>query len=415
MTAEIAVINQQGVALAADSAVTIGRKKVWKTANKLFSLSPHNDIGIMIYGTGDFIGLPWETIVKWFRRKTGCHKFSTLQQCADSFLKFLRTEIGNPKEEEFAAVLLFYKQIKELIEGVGEYNSDLDFRKKSKSYINRKLVKYKRQNIILPDLEYKKFIQDFEGVIDFMLKEEFKKLNLTKELRKLLYTLFYEVYKREVASDYETGLVIAGFGEDELLPSLLHYNIDGKRGDTLRSWQDNNSHDVLKEGAAIIPFAQSDMFKLFLEGIAPEYSHFMFKFLHDILNAKSEKIIDTYVPSVKKADEKEKQKSENKVVLEQFLKEFHSFKRKIIEPFIQVVGSLPKEEMAVLAEALVELTSLRRKMDSNLESVGGPTDVAIISKGDGFIWVKRKHYFDPRLNMDFVKRKELQLYYAKEA
>ena len=157
------------------------------------------------------------------------------------------------------------------------------------------------------------------------------------------------------------------------------------------------------------------MFKLFLEGIAPEYSHFMFKFLHDILNAKSEKIIDAYVPSVKKADEKEKQKSENKVVLEQFLKEFHSFKRKIIEPFMQVVGSLPKEEMAVLAEALVELTSLRRKMDSNLESVGGPTDVAIISKGDGFIWVKRKHYFDPRLNLDFVKRKELQLCYEKEA
>ena len=33
-----------------------------------------------------------------------------------------------------------------------------------------------------------------------------------------------------------------------------------------------------------------------------------------------------------------------------------------------------------------------------MESVGGPVDVAIFSKGDGFIWIKRKHYFAPALN-----------------
>jgi hypothetical protein len=49
--------------------------------------------------------------------------------------------------------------------------------------------------------------------------------------------------------------------------------------------------------------------------------------------------------------------------------------------------------MAAMAEALVELTALRRKVDSHLESVGGPTDVAVISKGDGFIWVKLKALF----------------------
>jgi hypothetical protein len=25
----------------------------------------------------------------------------------------------------------------------------------------------------------------------------------------------------------------------------------------------------------------------------------------------------------------------------------------------------------------------------------------VISKGDGFIWIKRKHYFDPALNYHF--------------
>jgi hypothetical protein len=35
------------------------------------------------------------------------------------------------------------------------------------------------------------------------------------------------------------------------------------------------------------------------------------------------------------------------------------------------------------------------------ETVGGPVDVALISKGDGFIWIKRKHYFKAELNPQF--------------
>jgi hypothetical protein len=35
------------------------------------------------------------------------------------------------------------------------------------------------------------------------------------------------------------------------------------------------------------------------------------------------------------------------------------------------------------------------------ETVGGPIDVAVISKGDGFIWIKRKHYFKSELNPQF--------------
>lgn len=307
--------------------------------------------------------------------------------------------------------LLFFKHIND---SVHEVTSSLDFRKKAKAYISRISKLYEQKKIILTGLDYKRFLEDFGSVIDEVLEEEFRRYKITKELKKLISKLFFEAYRREVPSGYETGLVIAGFGEEELLPCLLHYTIDGKHGSTLRSWLVDNSHDVSKEGAAIIPFAQSDMFSLFLEGIAPEYRDFMAIFLHNTLKAKSERIVDSYVPDSQKGAEKERQKDENKIIFERFISEFNSFKGKIIKPFMQVVGSLPKEEMAALAEALVELTSLRRKMDSNLESVGGPTDVAIISKGDGFIWVKRKHYFDPKLNLDFIKRKELQLICTKE-
>jgi hypothetical protein len=40
-------------------------------------------------------------------------------------------------------------------------------------------------------------------------------------------------------------------------------------------------------------------------------------------------------------------------------------------------------------------------MTDSLETVGGPIDVAVISKGDGLVWVKRKHYFPAELNQHF--------------
>ena len=70
-------------------------------------------------------------------------------------------------------------------------------------------------------------------------------------------------------------------------------------------------------------------------------------------------------------------------------------------PVLRMVTVLPKDELAAMAEALVNLTAFKRKITESMETVGGPIDVAVISKGDGFIWVKRKHYFPAELNQHF--------------
>jgi hypothetical protein len=72
-----------------------------------------------------------------------------------------------------------------------------------------------------------------------------------------------------------------------------------------------------------------------------------------------------------------------------------------VSPVTDVVDWLPKDRIAEMAEALVSLTSLKRRVSLQAETVGGPIDVALISKGDGFIWIRHKHYFDPSLNAHF--------------
>jgi hypothetical protein len=78
------------------------------------------------------------------------------------------------------------------------------------------------------------------------------------------------------------------------------------------------------------------------------------------------------------------------------------FKDKVYtRPIISMVSLLPKDELPHLAESLVALTSLKRHVSHDPETVGGPIDVALISKSDGFVWIKRKHYFRAELNTQF--------------
>ena len=92
MTAEIAILNKSAVALAADSAVTIGRGteeyKVYQSANKLFALSKYHPVGLMVYGQAMFMGVDWETIIKVYRNQLGKQTFETLHEHANDFLFF---------------------------------------------------------------------------------------------------------------------------------------------------------------------------------------------------------------------------------------------------------------------------------------------------------------------------------------
>jgi len=70
MTAEIVLMNKNAIAMAADSAGTIetaGSFKTFPSMNKLFALSYEHSIGIMVYNSSFFMGLPWETIMHEFR------------------------------------------------------------------------------------------------------------------------------------------------------------------------------------------------------------------------------------------------------------------------------------------------------------------------------------------------------------
>ena len=413
MTSEVAILNRNAVALAADSAVTVARRKAWKTANKLFSLSPANDIGIMIYGSDDYIGHSWELIAKTFRQKIGMNTFHTVSEYAEELVKYLRSDTFAEDDLENLNVLALIDDIfDDLNDEVGEQNSKQQHDKKLAEIISDR-IEYISVNFEELDCSVSKeqFRSDYSKSIAQFIEDTFK-FPLSRKNKDSIDDLLYRVFCSAVKSSFSTGVVLAGYGKDQFFPELIEYQVDGKHRDFVRVWvgREENLNGKNATTSCVIPFAQSDMSQLFMEGITRNHLTFVHDTLIRVLNDKSERIIDRFIDdSDEKTTEMESQKAENEKILGEFFNEFSSYIRgEMIQPVVSVISSLPKEEMAAMAEALVEITTLRRKVDSPIETVGGPTDVVIISKGDGLVWIKRKHYFDLELNRDFLPRKRLK-------
>ena len=65
-----------------------------------------------------------------------------------------------------------------------------------------------------------------------------------------------------------------------------------------------------------------------------------------------------------------------------------------------IANAMPIQDAIDLAEFLVDLTIKFERfiLTPGAGTVGGPIEVAAITKHEGFKWVKRKHYFNRELN-----------------
>ena len=424
MTAEIAIMNKEAIALASDSAVTmIGKadQKIFTSANKLFSLSKYHPVGIMIYGSAIFMDVPWETIIKVFRNNLSRKKFNTLKEYANAFIGFL--DNSNPlfpdslQDEYFhGSIHAYFELIKDAIT------------KKVKSIINEKheITKQTTKKIVsdiikghyeewekvdnipsIPKSFNKNVTENYEKIIAKEIKEVFEELPISKvhsnQLKKIAGSLFSK-FPEGIEKGGISGAVIAGFGEKDIFPSLESFHLEGIVYNKLKYKKHISQKIDFQTTASLIPFAQSEMVAIFMEGVDPSYRAVEQSYLSKIFSEYAVIIVD----NIKGYTVEEKKKLKGKLVgigkeiLKDLGKKLGDYIEKTYSsPVTTVISMLPKDELAAMAESLVNLTSFKRKVTLESETVAGPIDVAVISKGDGFIWIKRKHYFKAELNAQF--------------
>lgn len=206
-----------------------------------------------------------------------------------------------------------------------------------------------------------------------------------------------------------SGVVLAGFGEDELFPVLWNCQVRSVLTSRVLQRTAPQSEPLqLQMGAMIRPFAQAEMVHSFMNGIDPTLRITIESAVSDLVQRFADHLAGiSGLAGAALATFKANASTTAGSLNQGFRNEIEAYcRQKHVDPVLAAIGLLPKDELAVMAETLVSLTSFKRKMSRDAETVGGDVDVAVISKGDGYIWVKRKHYFPPELNLRYVKRIE---------
>ena len=203
--------------------------------------------------------------------------------------------------------------------------------------------------------------------------------------------------------------MLAGFGEEELFPVLWNCQVRSVLASRVLQRTAAQLEPLqLQTGAMVRPFAQAEMVHSFMSGIDPTLRLTIENAVSNLVQRFADQLANVSGLAGPTLAAFNANASATSVSLnEGFRDEIAKYCReKHIEPVLAAIGLLPKDELAVMAETLVSLTSFKRKMSRDAETVGGDIDVAVISKGDGYIWVKRKHYFPPELNLRYLKRIE---------
>lgn len=404
MTAIVGIINKHAVAMAADSAVTIDGQKVFNSANKLFALSKFKPVAIAFYNNMNLVNCPWEIITKEYRHHLGSRSYGTLREYVADFFNFLKAKHYFCSEVDQKEYLngQFINYIRLVLDNLDKGNLLKAFEDKvkndeAKTY--HALPTIACYNGMTVDDFKRKTSNEIDNCLSFV------KMTYGIDLDKdILIRHLYSMFAKDQLLANVTGIVFCGYGDDEIYPSIYNYEtyvvIDGQL--SIYPHEERGCEIGKPAPAAIETYAQADVMDTIIHGIAPSVKNIYMRNLavplEGVLKDISKKVGN---PGVTKTVD-DFIKNELVTYVNDYMKECTiAAQQEYAQPFLNSITSLEKEDLADFAESMIKLTSIKRKVSPSLATVDGPIDVMVISKAEGVIWIKRKHYFDSDLNHSF--------------
>lgn len=429
MTSEVALMNRHGVALAADSAATVTywnpetarqEERYFKRVNKIFNIMHNKPVGLMIYGTGSLQGMPWELIAKAFRTDRSDAAHEKLPGYADDLFGYIAGNRDMFSEDQQQAALQT---------SISESTASLAYQILFDENYKKETDAQKRETVAIDmitraegNIGAAEYINDVASEVHAAITTElenhekhvleteegkFLAGELGEALLRLIVALGIErLFKVGITPLDHTGVVVSGYGDRQYLPQIEQYNVYGLfKNRLVYSRVPSGCRIITNDNASeLVPIAQANMINTFLMGAdVPTLAEIDSYVGQAIKEFTSGLVADGHLPGeldvTPFADTATGAFTDR---VRQYIWKTH------IRPMRQVIGMLSPSELAELAETLVSAESLKERVTRPTESVSGPVDVAVISKSDGFIWIKRKHYFDPSLNPRFFVARQME-------
>lgn len=406
MSVGVCIINRNGIALAADSAGTYsGNKMFYNSMNKVFSLSRKYVYGAITYGATAIYNVSIDQVLKEFRayldnREEICDFFEVLPLFEEfvchnnAYYKFDIAEQAGCRELIKELVVEWGNRIKAVALSENAENEIKSILIEMKTTISnlRRINKYDISSYIKD--AYNEYFNEVVGIV-------VPELNGLTTCKEEFWRYICEYFNLSLRHEIEnaTGLFFAGYGKQDAFPKFIHielYKVIGGhvKFKLIEQYAESNNH------AKIVPLAQPDVILTFCKGISSTFINYIPQKVEVLISTKIDALPDSFSDEQKEI--LKAQFSSSKTEIATALA--GTIQSNYVNPILNSVQLIPLPEMAFLAESLVNLTSLKRTfaIDGNQQTVGGPTDVAVLSKGDGLVWIKRKLYFDKQINPNYV-------------
>ncbi|KGX89224.1 hypothetical protein [Pontibacillus litoralis] len=412
MTSEIVVMNTGGIALAADRAVTVGKEKASYLVDKIFGFSGNHAIGAMTYGSGGMFHVPWKTLIHLYEQQLE-GPLDTLEDYALDFIRFLNehackeylTDIHEVRHLEnvmFHKLNQLYEDLSELHQETHHQNSRIRspeeiqdlYKEKAKAFLHKSMQELQEKDYQeqLNNEDEEMLFEEYGHQAESWIAEKFEKYLYEEEWTETMKTILILTLIKDF-SHLLSGIIFAGYGRQDIFPSVHLLIIDGKvNGKTKFFTRQYKVHQDRR--ALIIPFAQRDMAKAVMNGIHEELEEQLSAdLLKDFKN-----ITKVMIPRIKeyvREDEvrdaiKKEVDSALRFIFKRYEENLVKLKReKFSEPLLHSIKTLPAKELAAVAESLVHIAAFKGNESVTMETAKHSADVAIITKDGGFSWKKR--------------------------
>lgn len=423
MTAIVGILNKKAAVMAADSAMTVTRgdnTRIYNNATKIFKLSDKYPVGLMLFNSMDFMEVPLDVLIKLYRQQYGEKPFPTLQGYVDNFIDFLSKE-PRLKEDKtqhhylMSEIGTYYNKVKDFAshqldaemsnapEGAPELTEE-ESRTKVKEALKAgieaitDLVNQREgKSPEFEDYKFRNFLryaeEDIDGLMELCKEEE-----LPTDMREDWEKGIYE-YIRSNFFYNGTGLVFVGYGENDLFPSLIPIYVSGIFDGNLRFCYspDENEQISNENESAIVPFAQVDVMMTVMKGISPELHEKVGELAKETAAQTKDKMLEAMKEAgVDEATIAKIQETNLDDITGNHDEQVQKFiQTEYVNGLVDTVEAFGVEDMADMAESLISITNLQRHITASEESVGGPVDVAVITRDEGFIWLKH-HDWRPK-------------------
>jgi len=282
MTAEVCLMNRLAIVFAADSATTVthwtergNEERYFKGANKIFQLSDHHPVGLMIFDSADILRVPWEIVVKAFRHELGKKSFNTLGEYASEFFSFL---------EQSARLFPAEIQRSIFLEAARSAALRLTIRPDDPTQTPEQRLAESDARVAArrievdamptpPNLDAEHIYATVGLWRDDMLKlfEEWRDAfssSFPSDLEKFAELGLLEIFKDPGRQLGATGLVFAGFGDHDVFPAFVEYRSCGLVAGKHVAEHKKQVAITHETPAWLDSFAQTDMSDTFSLGLS---------------------------------------------------------------------------------------------------------------------------------------------------